>query len=175
MDLLNWPAGLALLTVVAVAAGVAAWNRSRREAESRRHVDAPDQSPPLAQPPPSAERIPAHQAAAKTVIEHAQARAAAQVALVESAPLVANAASAAALVPQPEQAPEPERQPLPQFDSPAWAATEPMPGMGVHPQFADTMPAEMSFGDTNFADTLVTELVAEERPRPVPGRRRRPA
>jgi hypothetical protein len=62
----------------------------------------------------------------------------------------------------------------PQFDGPAWAPTEPMPGMACEPQFADTMPAEMGFAATNFADTLVAELAAEERPSPVPDRRRRP-
>jgi hypothetical protein len=47
--------------------------------------------------------------------------------------------------------------------------------MGVEPQFAETMSADMDFGNVTFADTRVAEIVAEESPGPVPGTRRRPA
>lgn len=179
MDLLNLPAGLALLAFVGAAAGVVAWNRSRRRAESPRDVDAAEELRPPTPLPTPAERAPAHQAAAKAAIEQAQARAAAQVAPVEAAPPAANAAPAAALArvsaSASEPEPEPEPEPITQFDGPAWATTEPMPGIALEPQFADTVPAEMSFGATNFADTLVAELVAEELPSRVPGKRHRPA
>ena len=80
VDLLNGPIGFALLAIAAVAAGVAAWNRSRREAGLRRDVDAAEESSLPTPLSPPADRAPAHQAAANVVMEQAQARAAAQVA-----------------------------------------------------------------------------------------------
>lgn len=170
MDLLYLAAGLALLAFVGAASGVVAWNRSRRAADLQREVDATEELPPPTPLPLLAAPAPAHQAAGKAVIEQAQARAAELAAAIAEAPPVANV--------------------VPQFDGPAWAPTEPMPGMDVELQFADTAPAEMNFGaanfaDTipaelnfgtmNFADTLVTELATDERPGPVPGTPRRPA
>lgn len=80
MDLLNGPTGFALLAIAAVAAGVAAWNRSRREAGLRRDVGAAEESSLPTPLSPPAEGAPAHQAAANVVMEQAQTRAAAQVA-----------------------------------------------------------------------------------------------
>lgn len=51
MDLLNLPTGFALLAFVGAAAGIVAWNRSRRGAELRRDVDA-------AAAPPAADAAP---------------------------------------------------------------------------------------------------------------------
>ncbi|MBL8347946.1 MAG: hypothetical protein JNN03_21105 [Rubrivivax sp.] len=180
MDLLDLPTGLALLALVG-AAGVVAWKRNRLQATLRRDVGAAGGSPRSAPLLLQAEGVVAHQAAANAVIEQARAHAVAPV-----APAGAASAPNAAPVAAPAQGPNPTLSttvptptptpsPSPQFEGTAWAPTEPMPGIDLEPQFADTMPAEMGFAPTNFADTLVAELAVEERPSRVPDTRRRGA
>lgn len=155
MDFPDLPTGLALFAVAAAAVGVVARQRKRGGVDTHRD-DASD-----AEPPAPVGAAPAHQVAAQAVIENARAGAAAVTLGVENA--------------QDETAPAP----LSQFDGNAWATTVPMDGMVAEPQFADTMPADggfaetlpapIGFGHTHFADTQVTELVAEERPGAVAG------
>lgn len=155
MDLPNLPTGLALLAIAGAAVGVIVRKRRRGTVEARRDdVVGAETAPPTA-------GAPAHRLAAQAVIENARAGAAAVTLGVENA--------------QDETAPAP----LSQFDGNAWATTVPMDGMVAEPQFADTMPADggfaetlpapIGFGHTHFADTQVTELVAEERPGAVAG------
>lgn len=156
MDFPDLPTGLALFAVAAAAVGVVARQRKRGGVDTHRD-DASD-----AEPPAPVGAAPAHQVAAQAVIENARAGAAA-------------AAKPAVDVPQDETVPAP----LSQFDGAAWAPTVPMDGLVAEPQFADTMPADVGFaetlpgpigfGPTHFADTQVTELVAEERPGAVSG------
>lgn len=159
MDFLNLPTGLALLAVAGAALGVVAWKRSRRAAEPRPAMDATLELPSQTPLPPLVENTPAHHAAAKELIE--QARASAAVVLASA----------------PEEPSEAETVPAPlsQFDGPAWAATEPMPGIAIGPEFADTLPAEMNDGPTNFADTLVAEFATEEQAGARPDTLPRPA
>jgi len=178
MDLLDLPTGLALLALVGAAAGIVAWNRRRRRATLRRNGHIAAETPPSNQ---RAEDANAHRVAAQAVSRQLQARAGAQVAPADAATPAAHAApevapvAAAACALAVSATSQTPHDPTAPFEGPAWAPTEPMPGIALEPEFADTMPAEMNFAATHFADTLVSELATQERASPLPGTRHRPA
>ena len=178
MDLPALPTGLApaivAVAVAGMAAGALAWKR-RRGAGPQREAGGAEASPHT-----QAAMASAHALEARAVIEQASAAA---------ARAGADTASRADAPARELEAAIPSGAALAQFEGPAWATTEPMPGIAVEPPFADTMPAEMpaelvgasqaaaetpfaptnfaatgfaatNFASTNFADTMPAEISA---------------